>query len=268
MMEAPMQPATNYWRAIEIEEVIRHGLPDGRGLDLGCGDGHLMSIVLSHVGRREFVGIDLDPKETAMASWRKVYSAVETGTAEHLPFADSSFEVVFSNSVLEHIPEIESVLSEVARVLRTGGRFLFTVPGPDFHECLAGSIFVKREAYLHEIDARCAHLRYWSAADWSRHLEGAGFRVVYSRDYMARNQLRRWETIAWYTSGLLYRIFGKKNQPIEIQRMASLRAPKLRLSRPLACLGALFLSIGVNFNSAPFGGLLIEAEKICSPAVP
>ena len=34
---APYQPATNYWRAVELDAVNRHGLPDGRGVDLGCG---------------------------------------------------------------------------------------------------------------------------------------------------------------------------------------------------------------------------------------
>ncbi len=51
MMQAPYQPATNYWRAVEIAEVIAYGLPPGRGLDLGCGDGHLMAIILSHSAR-------------------------------------------------------------------------------------------------------------------------------------------------------------------------------------------------------------------------
>ncbi|HVM93461.1 MAG TPA: hypothetical protein VMT67_11650, partial [Terriglobales bacterium] len=50
MMQAPYQPATNYWRAFEIEEVVRYGFPSGRGLDVGCGDGHLMGIIFGAVG--------------------------------------------------------------------------------------------------------------------------------------------------------------------------------------------------------------------------
>lgn len=262
MMEAPYQPATNYWRAIEIEEVIRHDLPNGQGLDVGCGDGHLMAILLRHVGRRELVGLDVDHHETALARGRNVYQKVVTAFADRLPFSDCQFDFVFSNSVVEHIANIEGVLKEVARVLRPSGRFLFTVPGGDFHKCLKGpGPGGDRERYLRETDARCAHLRYWDAAQWSENLQKANLSIVHQHEYLTLAQVQRWEWIARYTSGVLYKIVGGKKQPIEIQRQMGIRTPKLRLPRFLGAMCARILDFQVRPEESAYGCLLIDARK-------
>ena len=57
----PAQPATAFWRAIEIGVLARRGLPEGLGLDLGCGDGILTDILLRQTGPRTLVGVDVDP---------------------------------------------------------------------------------------------------------------------------------------------------------------------------------------------------------------
>lgn len=261
MMQAPYQPATNYWRAVEIEQVIQYGLPEGQGLDLGCGDGHLMAIILEHTGSRAIVGLDIDPQETAIARARELYREVLTSPADDLPFSDSQFDFVFSNSVLEHITNIDGVLREVARVLRLGGHLLFTVPGPEFHQCLRGPRFGDRAAYLRETDARCAHLRYWDAADWSEHLQKAGLVPVHLHEYLTRGQVRRWEWIARHTSGVLYSLVQQRKQPIEIQRLMKIRSPRLRVPRFLASFCAGVMDCGVLCQESLHGCLLVEAER-------
>lgn len=191
MMQAPYQPATNYWRAVEVEEVIKYGLPNGLGIDLGCGDGHLMGIILEHVGSRELFGLDNDPRETALAGTRNIYREIVTTAADRMPFPDNNFDFAFSNSVLEHIENIDAVLGEVTRVLRRAGRFILTVPGPDFHKCLKGPRFGDREVYLRKTDARCAHLRYWNVDEWAEHLQRAGLQLVHQREYLSIPQVRR-----------------------------------------------------------------------------
>jgi SAM-dependent methyltransferase len=243
MMFAPYQPATNFWKSIEIEDVIKFGLPQGQGLDLGCGDGHLIEIILRHVGQRDLVGLDIDPRETSLALGRNIYREVVTASADDLPFSDSQFDFVFSNSVLEHIHNIEGVLLEVARILRTGGSFLFTVPGADFHRCLRGPwLFGSRERYLRETDARCYHLRYWDVSQWSEHLQKAGLTQVH----------------------ILYRLFRRKKQPIEIQRLLHLRNLRMRFPRFLASL----IASGLDLDNRPdehfHGCLLVEARKAAS----
>jgi len=261
MMEAPYQPATNFWRAVEIEEVIQHGLPSGRGLDLGCGDGHLMAIILDHVGARDLVGLDIDPQESALARARNIYQEVVTAPADLLPFSDGRFDFVFSNSVLEHIENIDGVLAEVARVLRPGGHALFTVPGPYFRQCLKGPRFGDRETYLRETDRRCAHLRYWDGADWSEHLHWAGLVTVHRHEYLTRTQVQRWEWIARNTSGMLYGLVRKRKQPIEIQRLLRIRTIRARLPRSVAAICAGIIDCGIRDQASLCGCLLMEAKR-------
>jgi len=261
MRQAPYQPATNYWRAVEISDVLRYGLPDGQGLDLGCGDGHLMWIILNRIGPRDLIGIDVDARETAMAHERGIYRQVITASSDRLPFPASYFDYVFSNSVLEHVTSIHETLAEIARVLRAKGRFLFTVPGPGFHQCLRGPRFGNRDAYLRVIDARCFHLRYWGESEWERHLAAAGLQLVHQHSYLSGREVRRWEFLAHYTSGLLYRFVRGRKQPIEIQRGLGVRSVRFRLPCWLAALSARLIRLRSQPAESPFGCLLIEAER-------
>jgi SAM-dependent methyltransferase len=136
----PAQPATAFWRAIEIGALASRDIPGGLGLDLGCGDGLLTQILLERIGTRRLVGIDLDPLETEAAKRFPFYEEVHTCSADAMPLADDRFDFVISNSVLEHIPPLEGTIAEVGRVLKPGGRFFFTVPGPGFHANLAGAL--------------------------------------------------------------------------------------------------------------------------------
>ncbi len=56
---------------------------------------------------------------------------VTQGTAEHLPFADATFDGVLAMNVLHHVPDLTAVTDELARVLRPGRRAVFSEPGLD-----------------------------------------------------------------------------------------------------------------------------------------
>ena len=88
-------------------------LPAGRVLDLGCGVGHSYQ----ELAPRVTVGVDLDAgalagqdRETHVADMRS------------LPFPAGSFASVLSVQSIEHVPDPESVLAEVVRVLEPEGR--------------------------------------------------------------------------------------------------------------------------------------------------
>ncbi len=211
-------------------------MPDGRGLDLGCGDGLLTRIVLEDVGRRELVGVDPDPGETAQARALGIYSAVHTAGGAGVPEADGSFDWVLANSVLEHIVDLEPVLKEVARLLRPGGVLVFTVPGAGFHDCLRGPLLpgASRTDYLSRLDARLAHRRYWDREQWRSALASVGMRVTQLTDYLDCAEVRRWESISRLTAGVLYGLTGRRKQPSEIQRGLRMRTPGRRMPRAVA----------------------------------
>jgi SAM-dependent methyltransferase len=265
--EYPFQPATALWRADEVDQVIAHGLPPGRGLDLGCGDGLLTRIVLDAAGPREIVGVEPDLAEASLARQLGIYAAVHVVGGDHVPEPDASFDWVLSNSVLEHIDDIEPVLLEVARLLRPGGEFILTVPGSDFHACLRGPLLpgASRERYLTRLDARLAHRRYWTVEEWRAALERQGLRLTSSSEYLSRPYVRRWETVSRFTSGILYGLGGGRRQPIEIQRNLGLRRPGRRMPQAIARPLASILSAGLDGRSPgrdePSGAYLITAIR-------
>jgi SAM-dependent methyltransferase len=265
LRETPFQPATSWWRSIELAVVIEHGLPRGRGLDLGCGDGKLMRILLdASRAQVALVGVDIDPLETAAALASGVYQRVHTVPGASIPEGDGAFDFVFSNSVLEHIDDIEPVIGEVGRLLRSGGSFLFTVPGAQFHDCLAGPLapWSDRRRYLERIDRRCAHRRYWSEEQWRACLGRHGMQIARSRYYLNTREVQRWETLSRYTAGVLYAVAGERLQPIEIQRALGVRRRALRLPGWAAAgLGAVIGAGARSERDGPYGCLLVEAQK-------
>ncbi len=248
LREYPFQPATAVWRAVEVGQVIDLGLPQGRGLDLGCGDGLLTRILLEHTGPRELVGVDPDPAEAAQARDLGIYTAVHAVAGNSVPEPDRSFDWVLSNSVLEHIDDIDVVLTEVARLLRPGGRFIFTVPGDGFHISLRGPIRpgASRPDYLRRLDARLAHRRYWDPQEWQSQLRLHGLRLDRVIGYLDRAEVRRWESVSRITGGVLYDLAGRRRQPIEIQRRLGMRKPGQRMPAALARPLAAMLSAGIG----------------------
>ena len=222
----PAQPATAYWRAVEIDALASAGLPGGLGLDLGCGDGKLTDILLSLTGPRQLVGIDPDPLETAAAARYDFYVRLHTTGGDAIPEPDGTFDFVVSNSVLEHIPGLEPVIAEVGRLLKPGGRFYFTVPQPAFHDNLSGAFLGLRDRadYLRRLDKRLAHFNYLASDDWTRLCGRHGLTVERCRGYLDRRQTRRWESLSRMTGGLLYALGGEHWRPIEIQRAMGARA--------------------------------------------
>ena len=98
---------------------------DSPTLDLGCGDGHFASVVFD---RKIEIGTDPWWKPLSEAGRRQAYQGLTQSDGAAQPFPDGYFCSAVSNSVLEHIPHIDEVLVETARVLRPGAPLIFCVP--------------------------------------------------------------------------------------------------------------------------------------------
>jgi SAM-dependent methyltransferase len=94
-----------------------------RLLEIGCGMG--TDLLQFARGGARCVGIDLTPRSVEISRHRfRLYGADGTfmiSDGERLPFANESFDVVYSNGVLHHTPDTAGAIREVHRVLRTGG---------------------------------------------------------------------------------------------------------------------------------------------------
>lgn len=103
--------------------VLEHLDPDAEVLDLGAGAGIVGQMDFRGCAKR-VCGVDLDPRVLD----NEFLDEGRVATANSIPYADECFDVVVSNNVLEHLDEPETVFSEVARVLKPGGLFLFKTP--------------------------------------------------------------------------------------------------------------------------------------------
>lgn len=101
----------------------------GSILDVGCGDGQI-SRLASRLGASRVVGIDPTWNQVRVAAERDGGPVFARAGAAELPFADGTFDAVVACLVFEHIRDVDSAISEVARVLRPGGRFAFFLNHP------------------------------------------------------------------------------------------------------------------------------------------
>ena len=150
-------------------------------LDIGCGDGHFASVAFN---RPLDVGIDpwAAPIHEAV-QWHS-YQVLVQGDAGRLPFQDQYFSSAVSNSVLEHIPKLDDVLLETARVLKPSAPFIFCVPNHQFLDSLSiGQVLDKislhslgnhYRAFFNRISR---HYHSDSPETWLRRLEQNGFSV-------------------------------------------------------------------------------------------
>ena len=104
----------------------------GRGkdvLEVGCGVG-TDGVQWAKAGAR-YTAIDLTPEGVRLSAenfrLRGLEGRLLQVNAEHMPFPDDSFDIVYSHGVIHHAPDIERVVSEIHRVLRPGGEAIVMV---------------------------------------------------------------------------------------------------------------------------------------------
>lgn len=150
-----------------------------RVLDLGCGEGrHAITAYLED--DIQAVGLDLSFGDLETAATRFVDFArpehrstllLTQASGLALPFADDTFDVVICSEVLEHIPDYESVLAEIDRVLTPTGRLAVSVPrfAPEW-------ICWRLSRAYHQVEG--GHIRIFRTGQLRRAIERLPFRLV------------------------------------------------------------------------------------------
>ncbi|HUR84221.1 MAG TPA: class I SAM-dependent methyltransferase [Solirubrobacteraceae bacterium] len=140
-----------------LEELFTQADP-GSLLDVGCGEGVLTHKWAQRLDGHRVVGIDLDDPQLH-ACWAERQApnlTYQVMKAENLPFADGEFDVASAIEVLEHVPDPEHTVAEMARV--ASGHLLVSVP----REPLWRGLNIARGAYLKELGNTPGHLNHWS----------------------------------------------------------------------------------------------------------
>ncbi|HUS51888.1 MAG TPA: class I SAM-dependent methyltransferase [Candidatus Bathyarchaeia archaeon] len=177
---APLSHAL--WRANEARALEKFNF-DSSVLDIGCGFGEFAGVFFDS---QITMGIDISKKEIFKAIKAGKYEKALEADARNLPFPDNSFKTVISISVLEHIRGIKKVLSEVYRVLKKDGLFIFTVPTLNLRNSLLfPRVFEKiglgslADFYFYLYNQAFNHEAIYSPKKWKSLTQKAGFEITH-----------------------------------------------------------------------------------------
>jgi ubiquinone/menaquinone biosynthesis C-methylase UbiE len=152
-----------------LEELFSKAAPTSI-LDVGCGEGVLTEQWADQINGGRIVGVDLDD-EKLKAEWAKrqrpnlEYVTVEAG---NLPYADGEFDLATAIEVLEHVPDPEHTVAEMARC--ASGHLLVSVP----REPLWRVVNFCRGKYVKDLGNTPGHINHWSKASFIKMLSQHG----------------------------------------------------------------------------------------------
>ena len=141
----------------DLDELFQIAAPRSL-LDVGCGEGVLVQRWAQRMGGGRVVGIDLE-EESIQAGWarhRAPNLEYRVVAVQSLPFADDEFEMASAIEVLEHLPDPQRTLAEMARC--ASRHLLVSVP----REPLWRMLNIARGAYWAQLGNTPGHLNHWS----------------------------------------------------------------------------------------------------------
>ena len=187
--------AHSFWRSQELSLINRYrNFLQAPVMDFGCGDGSFASVIFDRID----FGVDVDPDALRLAKKYGIYSTLLLSTNTSIPVNSSSLRSIFSNSVLEHLYDLDSILAEINRILIMGGVFIFSVPTIQFYQDLV-KYFGEREA--NRINKEYVHRNIFSQSEWQDLLISHGFSMLEVRQYQPD-----WFTFAYR----MFRLLGKR----------------------------------------------------------
>ena len=151
------------------------GEPRGRLLDVGCAAGEL-GVLLAARGW-SVAGVDREPALVAAARERGIDARHCDFGQMLLPWPDSAFDAVVLAEVIEHVLDTDHVLTEIVRVLRSGGALVVTTPNLASLENRARLLLGRYPMWMDIRVEGTGHVRYYTPRMLRAHLRRHGFRV-------------------------------------------------------------------------------------------
>jgi SAM-dependent methyltransferase len=158
-------------------------------LDVATATGHTAFALAPHA--RQVMGVDLTPQmlleARRQAEARNIGNITfQEGDAEHLPFANGTFDVVICRIAAHHFPDAAAFCREAARVLRPGGRLVVVDNVADEDPAL--DQFINRLEKLRDP----SHFRSWRISEWERFMAGAGLVFTVAHRFMTPMDREEW----------------------------------------------------------------------------
>ncbi len=174
-----LAPEDFQWR--ETVDFLGH-LEGRKVLDVGCGKGRFLSALSSHGAH----AVGLEPSSEVGRAARAKGHKVVRASASRIPFVDGLFDACICVEVLEHVPDTDAALREMARVLRWGGRLMV----------IDKSVFALHPKWLVP----------WALVKRTRELSG---RWMYPRDFPFREK--------WFRPGALAKKLARHFGRVEVK---------------------------------------------------
>ena len=141
-------------------------------LDLGCGTGYILPKLRKIFPHANILGVDLSEAQSLEAS--RKHPSILCGDFDALPFPNHTFEVIFSSLSLQWSSHLLTSLQEISRVLKPGGRLIFSTLGD-------GSLIELSQAKKRsnpELLESIISPRFLPAAETARHLTETNFEIL------------------------------------------------------------------------------------------
>jgi ubiquinone/menaquinone biosynthesis C-methylase UbiE len=146
-----------------------------RVLDVGCGEGYFAAALVRSGAEVIAADVAAEPLRRALARHPDLDARLVEPEAA-LPLEDSSFDMAWAGETIEHVADTARLLSELRRVLRSGGALALSTPdhGPLLRLWLA----LSRSAFQERFDPRGDHLRFYTRRSLAGLLADFGFEHV------------------------------------------------------------------------------------------
>ena len=185
LMNNPIRAA--FQRHVETRVFLRMGGPvqGAKALEIGCGRGVGVELILARFGAGSVDAFDLDPRMIALARHRlrgrQAQVRLWVGDAAAITALDAAYDAVFDFGIIHHVPNWRAALAETYRVLKPGGSLYAEEPVGKF----------LNHPLMHRL---CAHpvADRFTGSDFRRALEAAGFSVSAERNL--------WPMLSWFVA--------------------------------------------------------------------
>lgn len=205
----------------------------GRILDNGCGLGAYLRAFAPYSDQR--FGLEVEHERAMQAL--PTATGVVNGVGETLPFADNSFDFVFSNEVIEHVADDAAYMAEMARVVKPGGRILIFCPNR-WYPVEQHGVFWRGRYHFGNIplvnylpnplrNRLAPHVRTYTGRSLRRLLDGLPLTVVHhGRIFGGYDNIeRRWP---WFGRWLKQALYAAEKTPLAILGISHLLALEKR----------------------------------------